>query len=78
VKLGENYRRKSRLVADGHKTDTPTSTIAYLSVVSRGSLRIRENRTDDCGVKRFKYLRVSITLHRVVRRYTVAGPEGRL
>jgi hypothetical protein len=29
VKLGENYRRKSRLVADGHKTDAPTSTIAY-------------------------------------------------
>jgi hypothetical protein len=24
VKLGENYRRKARLVADGHKTDAPT------------------------------------------------------
>jgi hypothetical protein len=35
VKLGENYRRKVRLVADGHKTDAPTSTITYSSVVSK-------------------------------------------
>jgi hypothetical protein len=34
VKLGENYRRKARLVADGHKTDAPTSTITYSSEVS--------------------------------------------
>jgi hypothetical protein len=41
VKLGENYRRKARLVvADGHKTDAPASTIAYSSVVSRDSVRI--------------------------------------
>jgi hypothetical protein len=40
VKLGENYRRQARLVADGHKTDTPTSTITYSSVVSRDSVRI--------------------------------------
>jgi hypothetical protein len=39
VKLGENFRRKARLVADGHKTDAPTSTITY-SVVSRDSVRI--------------------------------------
>jgi hypothetical protein len=40
VKLGENYRRKARLVADGHKTDVSTSTITYSSVVSRDSVRI--------------------------------------
>jgi hypothetical protein len=34
VTLGENYRRKVRLVADGHKTDAPTSTTTYSSVVS--------------------------------------------
>jgi hypothetical protein len=34
VKLGENYPSKARLVADGHKTDAPTSTITYSSVVS--------------------------------------------
>ena len=25
VKFGENFRRKARLVADGHKTDPPSS-----------------------------------------------------
>ena len=39
IKLGENFRRKSRLVADGHKTDTPAS-VTYSSVVSRDSVRI--------------------------------------
>jgi hypothetical protein len=39
VKLGENYRRKARLVADGHKTENPSS-ITYSSVVSRDSVRI--------------------------------------
>jgi hypothetical protein len=33
VNLGENYRRKARLVADGHKTDAPTSTITYSSAM---------------------------------------------
>lgn len=39
IKLGENFRRKARLVADGHKTDTPSS-VTYSSVVSRDSVRI--------------------------------------
>ena len=39
VKLGENFRRKARLVADGHKTDPPNS-VTYSSVVSRDSVRI--------------------------------------
>ena len=39
IKLGENFRRKARLVADGHKTDTPRS-VTYSSVVSRDSVRI--------------------------------------
>lgn len=38
-KLGENYRRKARLVADGHKVETPPS-LTYSSVVSRDSVRI--------------------------------------
>ena len=33
IKLGENFRRKARLVADSHLTDTPAS-ITYSSVVS--------------------------------------------
>ena len=39
IKLGENFRRKARLVADGHKTRTPPS-VTYSSVVSRDSVRI--------------------------------------
>ena len=39
MKLGENYRRKARLVAGGHKTEAPAS-ITYSSVVSRDSVRI--------------------------------------
>ena len=39
VKLGENFRRKARFVADGHKTTTPSS-VTYNTVVSRESVRI--------------------------------------
>lgn len=39
VKLGENFRRKARYVANGHKTDTP-SLVTYITFVSRDSLRI--------------------------------------
>ena len=39
IKLGENFRRKARLVADGHKTKTPKS-VTYSSVVARDSVRI--------------------------------------
>jgi hypothetical protein len=39
VKMGENFRRKARFVADGHKTNTPAA-MTYSSVVSRDSVRI--------------------------------------
>lgn len=39
IKLGENFRRKARLVGDGHKTKPPTS-VTYSSVVSRESVRV--------------------------------------
>ena len=39
IKLGENFRRKCRLVAGGHTTETPSS-LTYSSVVSRDSVRI--------------------------------------
>ena len=38
-KLGNNFRRKDRLLGGGHKTATPAS-ITYSSVVSRLSIRI--------------------------------------
>lgn len=39
VKMGENFRRKARMVAGGHMTEAPSS-ITYSSVVSRDSVRI--------------------------------------
>ena len=39
VKMGENYRRKARMVAGEHQTTTP-STLTYSSVVSRAPFRI--------------------------------------
>ena len=39
VKLGENFRRKARFVADGHKTEPPSS-VTYSTVVARDSVRI--------------------------------------
>ena len=39
VKLGENFRRKARLVGGGHTTTAPAS-ITYSSVVSRDSVQI--------------------------------------
>ena len=37
--MGENFRRKARLVADGSRTETPAA-LTYSSVVSRDSVRI--------------------------------------
>ena len=39
INIGDNFRRKDRLVGGGHKTATPAS-ITYSSVVSRYSVRI--------------------------------------
>ena len=39
IKMGENFRRKARMVAGGHVTNVPHN-ITYSSVVSRDSVRI--------------------------------------
>ena len=39
AKIGENFRRKARLVAGGHTTEAP-GTLTYSSVVSRDSVQI--------------------------------------
>ena len=39
IKMGENFRRKARMVAGGHTTETPAA-LTYASVVSRDSVRI--------------------------------------
>jgi hypothetical protein len=39
IKMGENFRRKARLVANGNETEAPAA-LTYSSVVSRDSVRI--------------------------------------
>ena len=39
IKMGENFIRKARMVADGHRTEAPAA-LTYSSVVSRDSVRI--------------------------------------
>ena len=39
IKMGENFRRKARLVAYGNETETPAA-LTYSSVVTRDSVRI--------------------------------------
>jgi len=39
IKMSENFRRKARLVADGHKTKSPAA-MTYSSVISHNSVRI--------------------------------------
>ena len=37
--VGENFRQKARLVADGHLTEPP-ALVTYSTVVARDSIRI--------------------------------------
>ena len=76
VKLGENFRRKARLVAGGHTTSTPTS-LTYSSVVSRDSVRVALTAASlnglsllACDIKN-----AYLTANCRERIYTYAGPE---
>ena len=76
IKLGENFRRKARLVAGGHLTDPPSS-ITYSSVVARDSVRIllliaALNELDilSCDIQN-----AYLTAECREKIYTVAGPE---
>jgi hypothetical protein len=40
VNVGESFRRKAGLVADGHKTKTPAALTHDSSVASRDSVRV--------------------------------------
>lgn len=76
VKLGENFRRKARLVAGGHTTDTPTS-LTYSSVVSRDSVRIALTIAALNGLEILACDIQNAYLNAPVREkvYTIAGPE---
>ena len=76
IKMGENFRRKARLVANGNETETPAA-LTYSSVVSRDSVRIALlmaslNQLDvlACDIQN-SYL----TAHCREKIYIIAGPE---
>jgi hypothetical protein len=76
VKLGENFRRKARMVAGGHKTETPSS-VTYASVVSRDSVRIALTiaALNDLKVLACDIQNAYLTAPCREKVWTVAGPE---
>ena len=74
--MGENFRRKARLVADGHKTSTPPS-ITYSSVVSRDSVRIALTiaALNDCKVLACDIQNAYLTAPCREKFWCNAGPE---
>ena len=76
VKLGENYRRKARLVAEGHRTRSPAS-ITYSSVVSRDSVRIGFliAALNDLDILACDIQNAYLTAPCREKFYTIAGPE---
>lgn len=78
VKLGENFRRKARLVADGHKTETPTS-LTYSTVVSRDSVRIcfLAAALNDLDIMSADIENAYLTAPCREKCWTIAGPEFR-
>ena len=76
VKLGENFRRKARLVAGGHTTDPPSS-LTYSSVVSRDSVRILLliASLNDLDILACDIQNAYLTAECREKIYTIAGPE---
>ena len=76
VKMGENFRRKARMVAGGHQTTTP-NTLTYASVVSRDSVRIALTLAALNGLDVFAcdIQNAYITAPCREKIFTVAGPE---
>ena len=76
VKMGENFRRKSQFVADGHRTKTPAE-MTYLSLVSRESVRIALKIADfnDLDLLECDIQSVYLTVDFREWVWVVAGPE---
>ena len=76
VKLGENFSRKARYCADGHKTGVPAS-VTYSTVVARDSVRILPtvaalNELDIIGVDMQDAF---LTAPNKEKCWMIAGPE---
>jgi hypothetical protein len=76
VKMGKNFRRKARLVANGNETETP-STLTYSSVVSRDSVRIAllVASLDNLQLPSCNIQNVYLTADCREKIYIIAGPE---
>ena len=76
LKFGENFRRKARLVAGGHMTDTP-NTLTYSSVISRDSIRIALTITalNELNVMACDIQNAYLTAECREKIWTHAGPE---
>jgi hypothetical protein len=76
VKMGENFRRKARFVADGHKTKTPAA-MTYSSVVSRDSVRIALTMAalNDLEILACDIQNAYLTADCRERVWVIAGPE---
>lgn len=76
IKMGENFRRKARMVAGGHMTETP-STLTYSSVVSRDSVRIALMiaALNDLKVLACDIQNAYLTAPCREKVWTIAGPE---
>ena len=76
IKMGENFRRKARMVAGGHTTETPAS-ITYSSVVSRDSVRIALliAALNDLRILACDIQNAYLTAKCREKIWTIAGPE---
>ena len=76
VKLGENFRRKARYCADGHKTGAPAS-VTYSTVVSRDSVRILLTiaALNDLRVMGADVQNAFLTAPNKEKCWMIAGPE---
>jgi hypothetical protein len=74
--LRQDFRRKARLVAGGHKTDAP-ATLSYASVVSRDTVHIALTiaELNDLEVKTGDVLNAYIMAPIMEKVWTVLGPE---
>jgi hypothetical protein len=72
----EDFRRKARLVAGGHRTEAPAA-ITYASVVSRETVRIALTLAalNDLEVKAGDVLNAYITAPITEKVWTILGPE---
>jgi hypothetical protein len=76
IKMGENFRRKARMVAGGHTTETP-AVLTYSSVVSRDSVRIALTiaALNDLSVLSCDIQNAYLTAKCREKIWTRAGPE---